>query len=167
MHNIETYNRVRCLESPRLKRLATYRPALLLLALLACLASTLINQALDQFTVIFVAGAMLCSLAIFLFDKRRIPHCQHCNSPLDYVVRPFLLNSKYLAMHGTKKGDYFYTFCRWGTQPLTQRWAKISRRSLACHHCRLTEERMIEHFDTVSDSELQDIHTTLVKPIAK
>ena len=167
MDNIETYNRGPCLESPRLKHLVTYSPVLLLLALCACLATTLIKQSLDLYTVIFVSSAIFCYLAILLFDKRRILRCQFCNSPLDYVVRPFLLNTKYLTMQGSKKGDYFYTFCRWGAQPMTRRWAKISRRSLACHHCRLTEERIMEHFDTVSDSELQDIHTARVKPFVK
>jgi hypothetical protein len=167
MHNIETYNRVPSLDSPRLKRLATYSPALLLLALLACLGTTLINRSLNPYSVIFVSGALLCYLAIFLYDKRRTLRCQYCHSTLDYVVRPFLLNTKYLAMQGIKKGDYFYTFCRWGARPVTRRWAKISRRSLACHHCRLTEERMMEHFDTVTDAELHEIHTSNDKPTTK
>jgi hypothetical protein len=95
-----------------------------------------------------------------IINAQRSKHCQYCQQPLGHVVRPLLLNQKYLSLRGQKQGDYFYTLCRWGNNPLQLRWAKISNRSLACHHCRLTEEKQDEHYQIAPPSELLELGLT-------
>ncbi len=153
MENLETYNRVRSLESPLYKSSVLIGNILFIsIAIGASVSFWLLNTPW-HYSLGITALAICASTALTVFNHRRAPSCQFCGNNLSFVVRPFLLNSKYLSMQGHKKGDYFYTRCSWGYKPLLKRWAKISHRSLACHHCRLTEEKQSEHYEPVSTDE--------------
>jgi hypothetical protein len=56
-------------------------------------------------------------------------------------------------MQGVKEGDYFFTQCTKKSSPFKKHWVKISNRSLACHHCRLSEEMYREHKQNISEKE--------------
>jgi hypothetical protein len=160
--NIETYNRVPSLASLLLKRSIAVVYSLLLLAILGSIASIPLNPSTVTYAVIIIIGSTASFLILFKLNNSRTLRCRFCHGPLEYVIRPFFLNSKYLGMEGTKQGDYFFTLCRWGLQPWHKRWAKISRCSLACHHCKLTEERVIEHYDNVTETELRKINNYVI-----
>lgn len=159
MNDLDTYNRVRLLESSLHKNLFSTSYILLVLTLLASLADLLLFPDPWPYDLQVSAAALLVFIALVMFDYRRSLRCQYCGDQLGYVTRPFLLTQKYLAMHGVKKGDYFYTRCRWGSRPLQQRWAKISHRSAACHHCRLSEEKHLEYFEEVSAEKQSELES--------
>ncbi len=150
MEYLETYNRVPSLESPYSKSILIIGRLLLIAISLAAASSSLWNKQPWDLTLSIVMGSLLAYIILSIARYRREKICQYCKQPLDYVIRPFFLNQEHLSKQGTKRGDHFYTQCYWGGNPLQRRWAKISNRSLACHHCRLSEERQAEHYEVGS-----------------
>ncbi|MEE8060046.1 MAG: hypothetical protein V3T17_19770 [Pseudomonadales bacterium] len=156
MENLETYNRVQSLESPLFKNFLLCSYVLLIFIALAAGVSFFITENAWPYALITVFVTVLAYILLTIFDYMHTKSCQYCHQQLGHVVRPFLLTQKYLSMQGFKKGDYFYTQYCWGNNPFQKRWAKISNRSLACHHCRLTEEKQTEHYEAVSPDELDN-----------
>lgn len=148
------------LDSPVRKTFILCCFATLLIGTIGGLASVAVFWPEWQYPLIASVIFLSAYTGLYLAEKRHIARCQYCHSRLDEVVRPFLLSSRYLALQGVKRGDYFFTYCRWGKLSFRKRWAKISRRSRACHHCRLTEERLTEHYETPTEKELLEITTT-------
>ena len=154
MENLETYNRVKSLQSTRFNNGLLACNILLMFIALAGVISFWLMGKPWLYSAGTLAAAVFIYLILSLLERHRPLSCQYCGHSLHVVIRPFLLTSKYLAMRGHKQGDYFYTRCSWGKTPWLKRWAKISNRSLACHHCRLTEEKQTEYYETVSAAEL-------------
>jgi len=101
-------------------------------------------------------GIVLLSV-FYLLRKNRRKICQFCGNALVHVNRPLRLDNEFLSMKGVKEGNFFYTKCVWGPVPLRKHWAKISKRSLACHKCRLIEEQTSKYYEAVSPEELKTI----------
>ncbi|ARN75464.1 hypothetical protein [Oceanicoccus sagamiensis] len=157
MDNLETYNRVSSLERPL--------PKTLLLSVYTLLFFTIIMgainfavSAIDQPVLDYISiAALIAYILIYIIDGHRHRYCQHCGDRLTRITRPFLLTSKFLSMEGRKQGDYFYTRSRRHLWSLTPRWTKISQQSLACHHCRLTEEKQTESYEAASEAEIAQL----------
>ena len=157
MEDLNTYNRVQSLETLLLKNMLVISHAVLLPIILLGSISLLILENSWPYTFSITLSALLAYLSLSTIYYRRSKRCRYCRRQLDYVIRPLLLTSKYLSLQGNKKGDYFFTRCRWGSQPFTRRWVKISNRSLTCHHCRLSEKKQTEHYQSPSAKELANI----------
>lgn len=151
-YNLDTYNRVKVLQAPLFNRRIVII-ALLLIAVAAVTCLLIIDPAWQQSLITAIITLAMLG-AIYRYCRRRGQLCLHCGNSLSYIVRPLLLTPRYLSMQGHKQGDSFYSRCRWGKNPFQQRWAKITNRSLACHHCRLTEEKQTAHHEAVSPEEL-------------
>ena len=162
MQNIETYNRVPALDSTVHRHIILYGYALSALAVIFSLFGLLVEWLPWLCALITGLSAVVSIIILRVVEFKRVKRCKQCRSALDSITRPFILNAKNLASHGTKIGDYFFSYCRWGNRPFTKRWAKISRRSLACHHCRLTETRAIDCYEHVSVAELNEIKSRMV-----
>lgn len=158
MQNLETYNRVNSLQAKLVRGLLSFFYTSLLVIALGSLISLIFLFNAWIYSISAGSGALILFILIYMRDNAREKTCQFCHNTLTYITRPFLLNQKYLAMQGSKIGDHFYTRCSWGNRPFHKRWAKISNRSLACHHCRLTEEKSSEYFQTVSAQELERLN---------
>jgi len=157
--DLNTYNQVTALPSNRLRGMLAAIYIALLIAAVGCAAVFAIAGAASSYTLAAALAVPLLLLLLSL-NRRRVKRCQFCSNPLNYITRPMLLTQKHLATEGTKQGDYFYTRCYWGLIPLRKRWAKISNRALACHHCRLTEHHSSEHYQPPTATELAAIEST-------
>ncbi len=156
MDNLETYNRVPSLERPLPKTVLLSVYTLLIFIIIGGVINLAFlgieEPILDYLTI----AAFIVYILIYSIDLKRSRYCQHCQSKLSTINRPFLLTPKFLAMRGQKQGDYFYTEARWGAAPF-KRWAKISQQSLACHHCRLSEEKQVEHYEVATEQEINQL----------
>ncbi len=157
-HNkLETYNRVKSLESPLIPRLLALSYCLLLLLAAGASISFFMPMLNIPYALLLILMAAALCIALYWLGNRFTQHCRFCGGRIELVKRPFLLSAKYLAMKGYKEDGYFYTRCRWGNKPFRQRWAKLSNLSRACHHCRLMEERYTTLYEQPSALELVKI----------
>lgn len=138
---LETYNRVKSLESSLIRKLLALSYSLLLLVGTAAIASLFIPAIAIPYAPLLILIVFVLGMILYRFGSRLTQYCRFCGGKIDLVKRPFLLSAKYLAMKGYKEDGHFYTRCRWGNNPFRQRWVKLSNLSKACHHCRLMEER--------------------------
>jgi len=154
--DLNTYNQVAALSSNRLRALLSIVCSGLLII---AVSSAVVFTVLDTFKGYKLAALIAVPLLLILlfFSRRQGQHCQFCHHSLSYITRPMLLTQKLLAKEGIKQGDYFYTRCYWGVLPFKKRWVKISNRTLACHHCRLTEHHSREHYQQPMAEELAAI----------
>lgn len=160
MSDLETYNRVPTLESQFIKRLlVTGYVAMVFVAALG-LASYLLLADPWPHTLLISGAILVACLLVINFDNHRPRRCQFCRSTLDPVIRPLLLTDKYLSMEGRKIGNAFYTRQKQGLLQ-RKRWVKLSNQSLACHHCRLTEEAYREVQQTPSAEEVDMLESDL------
>ena len=157
MDNFETYNRVNNLESPWVHSCFSALHLILISAILVFLLLAYLDVWPWQTSVLATTTAAVMSLILKFYDIKRSRRCHQCRSKIGYVDRELLLGDKYLAMRGSKHGDCFYTQCRWGNRPFITRWAKISHRARACHHCRLSEVGHYQYFEPFSAEQLTQL----------
>jgi hypothetical protein len=157
MDNLETYNRVKSLSPPLINTLLLSAQVLLIIITLIAIVSYWLVDIAPLYSLAATTSAAIFYFVLPRYARSYQHSCRFCGHPLHLVVRPFLLTQKYLAMQGQKQGDYFFTRCRWGYNLLQKRWVKISNQSLACHHCRLSENRQIEVYAPVSAGELKTL----------
>ena len=173
MNNLNTYNRVPALESQLTRRVLSVAYALLLLGAGFGLASYLLLPKPWPYTLLGSATLLIVCLVVTNLHSHSPKRCRYCGSTLSYAIRPFLLTEKYLSMEGRKSGNYFYT----QTKPKKQRppagngngaqnpqpnrvgWVKLSNQSLACHHCRLTEDKYRVVQEIASPDEIAALYT--------
>lgn len=157
MTHLNTYNRVKSLESKRFSTLINLYYLSLLISIIGSLVILALITSLRIPAISWAIGGTLILAVSYYWDRNRPKSCQFCDTTLSMVNRPIVLNSNYLSMKGLKEGNYFYTKCRWGANPLIERWTKISNRSKVCNHCRLTEETIVRHFESVTLEEQQRV----------
>ncbi|MFT7127956.1 MAG: hypothetical protein ACI89U_000060 [Gammaproteobacteria bacterium] len=163
MTNLDTYNRVKSLESPRFSSLINLGYFSLVLSIVGSLGCVILINSLFILASSLAAGTTLALTALYYWDQKRPKRCQFCDTTLAIVNRPIILDKHFLSMMGLKEDDYFYTKCRWGINRFFKRWTKISNRSKVCHHCRLTEESTVKRFESITLEELQTIESKLYK----
>lgn len=158
MEKLETYNRVPTLESQFIRQFLTIGYSVLIFAAVLGFSSYLLLSKPWPHTLLVSATTLVICLLVNNYDHYRPKHCRYCGSPLRLVVRPLLLTQKYLSMEGRKVGNYFYTRRKPGllSDPC---WVKLSNQSMACHHCRLTEEKYREIQEIPSAEELRTLPT--------
>lgn len=152
--DLETYNRVPNLESTVFKNVLVGIMITLFVSTAACAVAFIV---LIKPPTLVAWGGALSGLALIILGviyRRRKRRCQFCGSALGTVLRPFLLTSKYLAIQGVKQGNYFYMK---SNKTLQSAWVKISNQTVACHHCRLTEEQHSEFTEPVTQAELETL----------
>lgn len=154
MDNLKTYNRVKELESKKARTFLFVCYISSIIVAIGGLAALFFNKDLWTYSAIAATTAIILARLIYMIDNRREKSCQFCGNILSYITRPFLLKGKYLSMHGVKEGNYFFTQRTRKTSPFKKCWTKISNRSLACHHCRLSEETYSEYYEPPSEKEL-------------
>ena len=157
MDNVETYNRVGNLEAPWVRSCFSASYLILFSGAVVCLVLAYLKTLPLTTALIAAAASGVIAGLIKYYDVKRPRHCHHCRCEIGHITRELLLTSEYLGMNGIKQGDNFYTQCRWGNQPFITRWAKISHRARACHHCRLSEEGYFQHFEPVSAEQLREL----------
>jgi hypothetical protein len=157
MDKLSTYNRVRDLEAPWI--LQGYNVSYGVLLTFITAGSLWLWQSSNPWP--YIVHSLLIAMGIFAalrcIQHYRLSRCQFCGSALTEITRPLILTQKFLSLNGTKQGDYFYTEHTPFLMPFSKRWIKISSRSLACHHCRLTEEKCREHYENIGDDEVNSI----------
>lgn len=157
MDNFETYNRVGNLEAPWIKSVMSAFHIILISAALVFLLSAYLNIWLWQTALLATTAAAIIATSLKLYDLKRARRCRQCHDELGHIDRELLLGAEYLAMKGIKQGNSFYTRCRWGNQPFVSRWAKISHRARACHHCRLSEIGHYQYFEPIDAAQLSQL----------
>ena len=161
--DLETYNRVRDLQSQGLKRLLIACYVILLSTFVIGISSYLLLAEPWPHTLLISTAALVSCLLILNYDNHSPPRCRFCHTPLTRVVRPLLLTQTYLSMEGKKSGDYFYTRRRQGLFK-GYRWVKLSNQSLACNHCRLMEETYREVEELPGEEESRELNETVSPP---
>ena len=158
MKDLETYNRVPSLESPLLKSsvFALY-VALTFIAIGGSIKFIVVDNSV-LLSLATLCGAAALFVLVYIYDSTRTHYCQFCSGKLVSIIRPLILTNKFLAMTGSKRGDFFFTYCSWGKIPFVKRWTKISNRSLACHHCRLAETKQFAFHEPLDDMEAAQIN---------
>lgn len=157
MDNFKTYNRVSNLEAPWVQSCFSTFYIILLSATVVFLVLAYLEAWSWQASLIAATMAAIIAAGLKLLDIKRPRHCQQCSGEIGHINRKLLLSTEYLAMNGIKQGESFYTQCRWGNQPFITRWAKISHRARACHHCRLSEVGYFQYFEPVSTEQLREL----------
>lgn len=156
MDQLDTYNQVQALESRR------FHYGQILISTFSIVSAFLIISFVVNeppwWLYLGIAGVLLLAffpIASWLLSDRK-KHCQFCRSELHYITRPMLLTDKYLKMKGNVRGMCFYT----QLESNSEQWVKISKQSLACHHCRLIEARQTEQVDKASHDEIEQLSHT-------
>lgn len=155
-NQLDTYNRVRELQSPLVRSLLIAIHLTLALVTVASAVWWFIIENRGLAAAIFIIAITLLTI-VFLKSRNRRLSCRYCDNELINITRPMILTPRFLAIHGMRHGDYFFTQRRGIDTLFNKQWIKISNRSLACHHCRLTEERQHEHCEPVSQIEVETI----------
>ncbi|MGK0441861.1 MAG: hypothetical protein ACJA0N_001665 [Pseudohongiellaceae bacterium] len=155
MDSPETYNRVNIIEKNILRTLLAVFATLLISASIGSVVHFSITIGLPPLKdLIIYAVGTLVGLAIWFYAKTITSYCHFCGGELSHINRDMILSSDYLAMQGTKKGNYYYAPCKWAEKYSPTGWAKISHQATACHHCRISKEGYQAHYDVVSHEEL-------------
>lgn len=157
MDTFKTYNRVSNLEAPWVQSCFSAFNIALLSATLVFLVLAYIDIWPWKTALLATIITAIITASLKLLDIKRSRHCQQCHSEIGHIDRELLLSPQYLAMDGIKQGNSFYTQCRWGNRPFITRWAKISHRARACHHCRLSETGYYQYFESVSAEQLRQL----------
>lgn len=157
MDNFDTYNRVDNLQATWVHSCFSALHILLISAALVFFTLAYLDLWSWQESLLATSIAAAISLSLKFYDLKRPRRCRQCRGEIGHIHRELRLSDKYLAMNGIKQGDSFYTQCRWGSRPFVSRWAKISHRSRACHHCRLSEIGHYQYFEPVTAEQLRQL----------
>jgi hypothetical protein len=158
MDSPETYNRVSNIEKNILRSLLSVFSTLLLSASIGSLIYTYLTTGIPPINDLAIyAGGAFIAIVTWYYAKTLTSYCHFCGGDLAHINRDMILSSEYLAMQGTKKGDYYYAPCQWGQKHAATGWAKISHRAAACHHCRISQEGYQPHYEAASQEELTEI----------
>ena len=160
MDSPETYNRVSQIESTLTHNSLKWIKTLLLLTAVSIAWLSYSNVVSLSFGVILCSTALILAALLWRIIISRSRCCRFCGGPLDYINREMILNSNYLAMRGTKQGDYYYAPNDWAKKHSATGWAKISPRAQACHYCRISKESYNVHQQAATEQELSSLNIT-------
>lgn len=157
MNNLATYNRVRTLAQTPYKNLLSLCYLLFLFIAFISLGNLWLNSGSWSYNKLAIGLSISACILLSLFARRSKQHCRFCGGPLVNIERPFILTPKFLKLNGHKIGQSFYTYKNSSILLGKKQWVKISIHSLACHHCRLTEEKQVEHHEPASTIEVESL----------
>ena len=157
MDTFATYNKVKSLTQEFYGRLLSSVYLLLIFIIVSSISCLLLGiETWPVLNLTLIASPILL-IVIYIKDKTSKRQCRYCQGGLIEITRPLILTPEYLAMNGHKKGNYFYAYYQQKFNPFKKQWTKISHHSMACQHCRLTEEKKFKRHVVITESEINNV----------